>query len=105
MMQNIKWVLALITACTIVFFSCSSDRGMVDARVINTADLTYEGCGYVLELQNQELLQPIYLPSDYQLHNLKVKVKYKHSGMQDTCAYGTVIYDLIDIEKIKKNLD
>lgn len=104
-MHNIKWIFALVVVGTIVLFSCNSDRGMVDARVINTADLTYEGCGYVLELQDHELLQPIYLPSDYQLHNLKVKVKYTHSGMQDTCDYGTVIYDLIDIEKIKKDLD
>ncbi len=104
-MQYFKWISILAVFSALLLSSCSSDKGMVDATIINTGDISYEGCGYVLELDNSELLQPIYLPSDYQLHNLKVKVKYAHSGMQDTCDYGTVIYDLIDIEKIKRDLD
>lgn len=104
-MQYIKWPLAILSFVALVVTSCSNDKGMIDATVINTGDITHEGCGYVLELTNTELLQPVYLPSDYQQNNLKVKVKYSHTGVKDTCDFGTVIYDLIDIEKIKRNLD
>lgn len=101
-MQYMKWITGSALFLSLIFTSCNNDRSMVDATVINTGDITYEGCGYVLELENHEILQPIYLPSDYQINNLEVKVKYSHSGMKDTCDFGTVIYDLIDIEKIKR---
>ncbi|HLS71177.1 MAG TPA: hypothetical protein VK027_05910 [Chitinophagaceae bacterium] len=101
-MQYIKSIVGFGLFLSLIVSSCNSDRKMVEATVINTGDITYEGCGYVLELQNHEILQPIYLPSDYQINNLEVKVKYSHSGMQDTCDFGTVIYDLIDIEKIQR---
>lgn len=83
------------------FAACDKDKNMVDAIVVDTGDITYEGCGYLLELEDKALLQPLDLPSAYQHDGIKVKVEYSHTGIQDTCDYGTVIYDLVDIERIK----
>ncbi|WP_157977241.1 hypothetical protein [Taibaiella helva] len=77
---------------------------MVEATVIDTGDITNEGCGYVLRLEDQALLQPEYLPSAYQHGGLKVKVKYTHTGVQDTCQFGSVVYDLVSIQDIKRNI-
>jgi hypothetical protein len=100
MMKKYFFILFALTAMT--FTACKNDKDMVDATVVDTGDLTYEGCGYVLKLTDAALVQPMNLPSAYQHDGMEVKVKYSHTGIQDTCKYGTVIYDLIDIEKIKK---
>lgn len=76
---------------------------MVKATVINSGDITLHGCGYVLELEDLALIQPVYLPGAYQHDGIKVKVAYEHTGIQDTCKFGTVIYDLVDIKRIKND--
>ncbi len=78
---------------------------MVKATVVDTGDITYEGCGYLLRLEDSALIQPNNLPSAYFHNGMKVKVKYTHTGVKDTCNYGTKVYDLATIEKIKKDLD
>ncbi len=85
--------------------SCDPERKMVDATVIDSGDITNEGCGYVLQLADQALIQPVYLPSAYQHGGIRVKVEYQHTGIADTCDFGTVIYDLVDIKRIKINME
>jgi len=96
-----KYTLAF-AASVFLFFSCNKDKDMVEATVVDTGDITNVGCGYVLQLQDQALVQPDYLPSAYQHDGLRVKVKYTHTGVQDTCDFGSVIYDLVSIQDIKK---
>ncbi len=98
-----KYALALLVG-SLGFIACNKDRDMVEATVIDTGDITNEGCGYVLRLEDQALLQPEYLPSAYQHGGLKVKVKYTHTGVQDTCQFGSVVYDLVSIQDIKRNI-
>lgn len=83
--------------------SCDPDKDMVKATVINSGDITNRGCGYVLELEDHALLQPNYLPGAYQHDGLKVKVSFEHTGIQDTCKFGSVLYDLVDIKDIKND--
>lgn len=99
---------ALLLAGTIMisaFVACNKDKDMVDATIVDTGDITNEGCGYLLELEDKAVVQPSYLPSAYQHGGLKVKVKYTHTGIKDTCDFGTVIYDLVSIQEIKRNND
>jgi len=96
-----KYTLAL-GAFLILAVSCNKDKDMVDATVVDTGDITNEGCGYVLELKDKALIQPNYLPSDYQHGGMRVKVKYTHTGVIDTCKFGSVIYDLVSIQEIRK---
>jgi|SRR5690606_1122635 len=98
-----KSYLTLLSFALLGIAACNTDKDMVKATVINSGDITAQGCGYVLELEDQALVQPIYLPGAYQHDGLKVKVAYEHTGIQDTCTFGTVIYDLVDITKIKND--
>jgi hypothetical protein len=99
-----KYTLVLLAALFLAT-SCNKDKDMVEAIIVDTGDITNEGCGYLLQLEDQALIQPSYLPSAYQHGGMKVKVKYSHTGVQDTCDFGTVIYDLVSIKEIKKNND
>jgi hypothetical protein len=81
--------------------SCNNDKDMVTATVVDTGDITNIGCGYLLQLQDSALVQPNYLPSNCQHGGLVVKVKYTHTGVQDTCRFGSVVYDLVSIQDIK----
>lgn len=96
-----KYILPFLILSVFTAFSCNNDKGMVKATVIDTKDVTHLGCGYVLQLEDSALLQPINLPSAYQHDGIEVKIKYEFTGIKDTCQFGTVIYDLISINKIK----
>jgi hypothetical protein len=99
-----KYTIILASALFITA-SCSNDKDLVNATIVDTGDITNEGCGYLLQLDDKELVQPNNLPSSFHHDGLKVKVKFTHTGVRDTCDYGTVIYDLATIQEIKKNLD
>lgn len=99
-----KYILPLLFLSIFSATACKDDKGMVEATVIDTKDLTHIGCGYVLQLKDSALLEPINLPSAYQHHGIKVKMEYEHTGIKDTCQFGTVIYDLISIKEIKNDL-
>jgi hypothetical protein len=81
--------------------SCKNDKDLVNATVVDTGDITNVGCGYLLRLEDSAFVQPDYLPSNCQHGGLAVKVKYTHTGVQDTCKFGSVVYDLVSIQKIK----
>lgn len=86
--------------------SCKKDKGFIKATVIDTGDITTDGCGYILRYEDGNTDKPDYLPSDYQHNNLKVLVKVHSSGILDTCSFSTPrkFYQLIYIDDIKKDL-
>ena len=99
-----KYILGLV-AVLFISVSCNKDKDMVEATIVDTGDITNIGCGYLLQLEDQAIVQPHYLPSAYQHGGLKVKVKYTHTGVIDTCDFGTKLYDLVTIQDIKKKND
>jgi len=92
---------SLAIASVLFLAACNKDKDMVEATVVDTGDITNAGCGYVLRLQDSALVQPNYLPSAFQHGGIVVKVKYTHTGVQDTCRFGSVVYDLVSIQNIK----
>ncbi|MFT4061750.1 MAG: hypothetical protein QM642_05250 [Edaphocola sp.] len=96
----------LVVACALLAATaCNKDKDMVNATVVDTGDITNEGCGYLLRLEDSALVQPNYLPSAYQHAGIKVKVKYTHTGVIDTCDYTPKIFDLVSIQDIKNDRD
>lgn len=85
-------------------YSCNKDKNMVDATVVDSGDITYEGCGYLLQLNDSALLKPLYLPGAYQHGGLKVEIEYHHTGIKDTCKFGSVIYDMVKLDDIKMHI-
>ena len=100
-----KYLFPILITALFSFSACNKESKLVDATVVDTKDLTFVGCGYVLELQDKALILPLNLPSAYQHDGMKVKVDFKHTGIQDTCKFGTVIYDMVDIQEIKRDLN
>lgn len=82
--------------------SCTKENDTVQATILNTGDITAEGCGYLLVLEDSGLVKPEYLPSAYQHGGMKVDVSYEHLGIMDTCDYGSKIYDRAHILSIKQ---
>lgn len=99
MNRKLIWALSLLGI--VAFASCEKDNKYMNATVLDTGDITYEGCGYLLVLDNTELLKPLYLPGAFQHDGLKVRISYKHTGILDTCEYGTKLYDQVNVDDIK----
>lgn len=99
-----KYILsAALLILTTVFASCEKDKNaMRSAVIIQTGDISYEGCGYIIQMDDDgEMLKPTHLPGAYQHHNMRVELSFNHTGIVDTCDYGTVLYDLVNIESIQ----
>lgn len=91
----------------ILALSCNKDKGYVKATIMDTGDITVDGCGYLLRLEDGREEKPEYLPSNFQHNGLKVKVKYHSSGILDTCQFviPRKFFEKIYIDDIKKDLD
>ena len=94
-------------ALTVFAVSCEKDKDYLSATVVDTSDVTKEGCGYILRMADGKEEKPEYLPSDFQHNNLKVKVKIHSSGVLDTCRFETPrkFYERVYIDDIKRDLD
>ncbi len=103
--MNIFTKIILAGASILVIASCDKRSETVEARILDTQDITNEGCGYLLLLEDSGLVKPAYLPSAYQHNGMKVEVKYRHSGIMDTCDFGAKIYDRASILKIRQVRD
>lgn len=87
--------------------SCNPDKDLVKATVIDTGDIAKDGCGYIIKLENGTELRPAYIPSAYQSNGMKVKLKYSSRGEQQVCYVAPVnkVYEVVEIARIKKDLD
>ena len=74
---------------------------------MDTGDVTADGCGWVLRMEDGKIEKPEYVPSAFQHNNLKVKVRYHSSGVLDTCQSLPPhdFFERIIIDDIKKDID
>lgn len=103
MKNTLLIIAAFVTA--IAFTACRKDVQLVHATIVDSGDITNEGCGYLLQLNDSSLVKPTYLPSSYQHHGYKVIVKYKHTGIVDTCDFANKLFDRANIIEIDKDQD
>jgi hypothetical protein len=101
-----KFIIGFVTL-TVLAISCKKDKDFQRATVIDTGDITKEGCGYILRLEDGKEEKPEYLPSDYQHNDLKVLIKIHSSGVLDTCRFETPrkFYERVYIDEIKKDIN
>lgn len=94
-------------ALTVLAISCDKDKEYQKATVIDTGDVTKQGCGYILRMADGKEEKPEYLESAYQHNNLKVLVKIHSSGVLDTCRFETPrkFYERVYIDDIKKDIN
>ena len=94
-------------ALTVLAISCDKDKEYQKATVIDTGDVTKQGCGYILRMADGKEEKPEYLESAYQHNNLKVLVKIHSSGVLDTCRFEVPrkFYERVYIDDIKKDIN
>ena len=94
-------------ALTVLAISCDKDKEYQKATVIDTGDVTKQGCGYILRMADGKEEKPEYLESAYQHNNLKVLVKIHSSGVLDTCRFETPrkFYERVYIDDIMKDIN
>lgn len=95
-----SYILLLLVSLLAVA-SCKKDDKYVHATIVDTGDITYIGCGYLLKLDDNALLKPLYLPGAFQHDGLSVKIQYEHTGLADTCNYGQKLFDQVSVSDIK----
>jgi hypothetical protein len=96
-----KYGIFILMLAALAIFSCTKEKNLVDATVVDTGDITYDGCGYLLRLNDSALLKATYLPGAYQHGGMQVRIDYHHTGIKDTCQYGSVIYDMVKLDDIE----
>jgi|SRR5690606_27868626 len=101
-----KIAFSLILA-SIVFLGCDKNKNMTQAIVVDTKDLSNEGCGYLLLYQDSTFEKPNTLPSAYRYDGRKVWVKTIKSGGASICNWdgSNKYYDNVNIEEIRNDLD
>jgi hypothetical protein len=87
--------------------ACNKDKNYTHAIIMDTGDVTADGCGYLLRFDDGREEKPQYLPSAFQHNGLEVLVKYHSTGILDTCEYAAPrkFFELVSIDDIKKKLD
>jgi len=101
-----KIILSLATL-GVLSLSCNKDKDFTKATILDTGDVTNNGCGYLIRLSDGRDEKPLHLPSAYQHDGMKVLVKYHNSGVMDTCRSlpPREFYDQVIIDEIKKDLN
>lgn len=100
-----KFLYSFAILGTLVLASCGKDE-LRTATVIETGDITFEGCGYLLQLEEDgQLIKPSHLPGAYQHPGIKVEINYNHTGIVDTCEYSPKLFDLVNLNEIHLKQD
>lgn len=106
-MQKKHYYLLALFSILLVNACKKPDEGFVKAMVVDSGDITLNGCGYLLRFEDATEEKPIQLLTAYQHNGMKVKVKYHFSEKLDTCGSAPPYnyYQLIVIDDIKRDLD
>jgi hypothetical protein len=93
-----------ITLFSLLIGSCKKeDDGFIDAVVVDSGNITKDGCGYLLRFADGTEEKPYQLLSTYQHNGLEVQVKYHQSDILDTCGSSAPFsyYQLIIVDDIR----
>lgn len=98
-------ILTGLAAFTLLLAACEKDKDLTNATIIDTGDVSSEGCGYLLRMDDGREEKPVYLDSDFQHDGLRVKVKFHLSGIGDTCGFRAPrsYFEQVYIDEIKRD--
>lgn len=105
-----RFLLPLVAVLTLSIISTSCRDKIKDgykaAYVINTGDITVDGCGYIFRLDNGNEEKPEYMPSAFTHDSLRILVKYHPSGKLDTCGFAQQpkVWNTVIIDEIEREL-
>jgi len=89
-----------------IVFSACKDKDWKSATVINSGNVSSNGCGYLLKMEDLSEQKPINLPTAFTHDGLKVKVKFhtKDSIVYCNTADTSQYVPTVDIDDIKRDL-
>ena len=100
-----KRLASLLLLSSLAFAACNKDDDDFQSAVVrDSGDVSNDGCGYLLDVENEGEQKPEYLPSAYQHDGMRVKVKYTYTGVLDTCGHSLPqsFHELVRIDDIKR---
>lgn len=101
-----RLLIAVVALLAITATACNKKdrKDFKAAYIINSGDITNEGCGYIIRLDNGNEEKPDNLPTAFRLDSLRVLVKYHPSGRLDTCGYATspIVYKTVLVDDIQR---
>jgi len=98
-------ILPLTALLCLSLAACTKDDNLKRATVIDMGDVSNEGCGWILRMEDGKDEKPDYLPSAFQHNDLKVKVDLGLIDVLDTCEYSVPrrVYQIVTIKKIVRD--
>lgn len=102
-----KRLSAFLLLSTLALTACEKDKDFKTAVVRDSGDVSNDGCGYLLDVEDEGEQKPEYLPSAFQHDGMRVKVKYTYTGVLDTCGHSLPqsFHELVRIDDIKRGDD
>jgi hypothetical protein len=103
---NIMLIVSL-SFITIMSYCKKGDKVYTaEATIYNSGAVALDGCGWFLRIDTNKEYSPINLGEDYQLHNLKVVIKYRLLDSKFQCGWGAKLQqiELVDIKPKEPNL-
>lgn len=102
-----KRLASLLLLSALALASCDKDKDFKLAVVRDSGDVSNDGCGYLLDVEDEGEQKPEYLASAFQHDGMRVKVKYTYTGVLDTCGHTLPqsFHELIRIDDIKRDDD
>ena len=87
--------------------SCDKNKDFSEAVILDSGDITADGCGYLLRFEDGREEKPEHLPSAFRHNGLQVLVKYHSTGILDTCEFTAPrkFFDLVQIDDIRRKID
>ena len=83
-----------------IFIGCRNENTLVDAVIIDSGDVSADGCGWIVNVGN-DYFHPQSLEAIYQVDGLHVIISYRKLNSQFMCGIGGLLYDEIEITDIE----
>ncbi len=81
--------------------SCNKEDNFESAVVRDFGDPAVDGCGWVVDISSI-IYKPKNLPTEFEVDNLEVKMKYDKLDSKTNCGFALDVYDEIHIKEIYK---
>lgn len=92
---------AFLAVFAFATFSCEKVEIVEEAIVLDFGDVAADGCGWLLELEDGELVHATNgIPENLQQDSLKVLIDYEAADGQFQCGLASTTYNQIELTSI-----
>lgn len=96
-----KRIIPFALLMIITLSSCIKEDDFESAVIRDFGDPAVDGCGWVVDISSI-IYKPKNLPTEFEVDNLEVKMKYDILDSKANCGFAHDVYDEIHIKDIYK---